>query len=106
MGKKADKRRKASTEAFRPSKRKVFISVGVVVIWYGLLLFLTCSAFFQCPTVICVDSFPMIIPLCNYCCYRFGDFIGNLMFIMIIPFTLVYLVLSLNRLFRIRKGKK
>jgi len=95
-------------EAFRPTKKKLLFSVVAVIIWYLYLFSVSClfSSIECIAAVFCPDQFPMIIPLCGYCCYQFGSFVGQLVYIIIVPFALVYILLSLNRLIQMRKGKK
>ena len=94
--------------AFRPTKKKLLFSAAAVIIWYLILFSLSCSSSsFECiAAVVCPDPFPMIIPMCGYCCYQFGSFVGLLVYVVIVPFALVYVLLSLNRPVWMRKGKK
>jgi len=95
-------------KAFRPTKKKLLFSVATVIIWYMFLFSLSClfSSIGCIAAVVCNDPFPMIIPLCGYCCYRFSDFVNQLFSVIIAPFVVVYVLLSLNRLVWMRKGKK
>jgi hypothetical protein len=85
-------------EAFKPTKNKIIVSIVVVLIWYSILFFILYSKVSFCPQVLCENEFPRLIPLPSDCCYTINNFVINLVFVIIVPFVIVYSTFSLKQL--------
>jgi hypothetical protein len=90
-------------EAFKPTRKKIIISILVIVVWYAILFSILSTTAGFCPAVLCENEFPRLLPLPSDCCYYLNDFVDRLLFVVVVPFVLVYAVLSINQ---IRAAKK
>ncbi len=80
-----------------PNIRKVLISAIVSLIWTALSIFFQPA--FKCkPCVeLCVSIWPRLIKNCD-CCFTSTDFYAQVFFMIILPFMISYIAISLKEL--------
>jgi len=85
---------------FRPNKKKVIVSIVIIIIWYSLIFMLASSIRIQCIMPICedVDVFEFsLIPYPTCVCPEATTFLEIIVELMIIlfPGILSYIIWSL-----------
>ena len=86
-------------KAFKPNKKKLIISIIATVIWYAILyMSLPPAICSPCPPEIsCPVRVPRILNKCD-CCFDLSDLTGQILYAILLPFAVVYAIISLYEL--------
>jgi len=80
--------------SFKPTKMKIILSLVGAVVWYAIFFLL--STDIGCIAVVapCKENFPSLITTCG--CTTPLDLVGQILFFWVLPFAVVYVILSLK----------